>query len=305
MTNRPLYLAIAAAGFFIVLLGSLFVVHQTQQAIVFQFGKPVAVYREPGLKLKIPFIQNVKFYEKRLLDFNAAPKELTANDDKRIIVDAFMRYRITDPLKFQQAVGGDERIMMSRLNAILESSLRQVIGTAPLSALLSDDRARIMRDIKDLVNNQAEGGAGKDGQADAKLPPRGFGIEVVDVRIMRADLPQENSEAIFKRMQTERLKEAKDIRAKGEEEALKIRSRADKERTILLAAAQQQAQTSRGEGDAEATRIAAAAYSRDGEFYHFYRTMQAYRKVLDKKDTTLILSPGSKFLRDMDGGSDR
>ncbi len=283
----------------IVVNGSLFVVSQTNQALVLQFGKPVRVEQSPGLKFKMPFVQNVEFYDKRLIDFDAESKEVIAADQKRLIVDAFVRYRITDPLRFKQTVA-DEFTMRSRLNAILESSLRQVIGGLPLSKVISEQRAEIMLSIKELVNAQARGipVEGVD-----NVTKGGFGIEVVDVRIKRADLPPANSEGIYKRMQTEREREAAEFRAKGAEDAQKIRSQADKERTILLADARRKAEILRGEGDSEATKIFAKSFGQDEEFFNFYRTMQAYKKTLSQDDTTLILSPSSDFLKYIDKAS--
>lgn len=280
------------------LFSSIFVVDQTQQALVLKFGAPVRVVQEPGLQFKLPFIENVEYYDARLLDFDAEPKEVIAADQKRLIVDAFVRYRITDPLRFKQAVA-DERTMRSRLNAILESSLRQVLGSVPLSALISEQRAEIMEQIRDLVNTQASGGT-----ATSEGSGQGFGVKIVDVRIRRADLPQANSEGIYRRMQTEREREAKEFRAKGAEDAQKIRATADKERTILLAESRRKAETTRGEGDREATRIFADAVSQDTEFFQFYRSMQAYKKTLSEKDTTIVLSPGGEFLKYMDKDTD-
>lgn len=284
----------ALVGVLFVLSNSLFVVNQTQQALVLQFGKPVRVEQKPGLKFKIPFVQNVEFYDARLLDFDAESKEVIAADQKRLIVDAFVRYRITDPLRFKQTVA-DERNMRSRLNSILESSLRQVIGEVPLSAVISEKRSETMDQIKALVNAQARGQ--KTEGADENVMRGGFGIEVVDVRIKRADLPAANSEGIYKRMQTEREREAKEFRAKGAEDAQKIRSQADKERTIILADARKQSEIVRGEGDQLATKIFADSFGKDEQFFKFYRSMQAYKKTLNKDDTTMVLSPNSDFLR--------
>jgi len=275
---------------------SVFVVDQTEQALILEFGKPVRAVSEPGLNFKTPFVQNVEFFDKRLLDFDAEPNEVIAADQKRLIVDAFMRYRITDPLRFKQTVG-NEATMRSRLNSILESSLRQVLGSVPLSAVLSEKRSEIMANIRDLVNAQARG-VKVEGGAD-NITKGGFGIEVVDVRIKRADLPPANSEGIYKRMQTEREREAKEFRAKGSEDAQKIRSQADKERTILLAEAKKKAEITRGEGDAIATKTFANSFGQDQDFFQFYRSMQAYKKTLDKKDTTMLLSPDNEFLKFM------
>lgn len=276
---KPIYLVLAFICFLIV-NGSMFILDQREQALVVQFGEPIRVVREPGLNFKIPFAQDLIVFDKRVLDLNADPKELIAADQKRLIVDSFAKYRITDPLKFYQTVR-NEAGMRVRLNAILDSRLREVLGSVPLQALLTGEREKIMQDIKQKVNQEA----------------KSFGIDVIDVRIMRADLPQTNSEAIFLRMQTERQREAKEFRAQGAEESQRIRSRADKERTIILAEAQKQASLVRGAGEGKSTEIYTEAYSRDPEFYRFYRTLQAYRETLKNTDTTLILSPDSEFLK--------
>lgn len=291
---------VIAASLF-VLLNSVFVVSQTEQALVLEFGKPVRAVKEAGLNFKTPFIQNVEYFDNRLLEFDAQSNEVIAADQKRLIVDAFVRYRITDPLRFKQAVG-NEATMRSRLNSILESSLRQVLGSVPLSAVLSEKRAEIMADIRNLVNAQAMG-AKVEGGAD-NVTKGGFGIEVVDVRIKRADLPPANSEGIYKRMQTEREREAKEFRAKGSEDAQKIRSQADKERTIIIAEAKKKAEITRGEGDGTATKIFADSFGKDQDFFQFYRSMQAYKKTLNQKDTTMMMSPDSEFLKFMEKGGD-
>jgi len=297
MKSLTVGIIIALVGIFI-LANSVFVVDQTSQALVLQFGKPERVEQSPGLKFKIPFIQNVEFYDKRLLDFEAESKEVIASDQKRLRVDAFVRYRIIDPLRFKQSVA-DERTMRSRLNSILESSLRQALGNVPLSAVISEKRAELMQEIRDLVNEQAQGiKSGQKGVLEG-----GFGIEVVDVRIKRADLPPANSEGIYKRMQTERTRAANQYRAQGAEDAQKIKSKADKERTILLAEARKQSEILRGEGDGEATRIFAESFGQDQEFFQFYRTMQAYRKTLSAKDTTLVISPENDFLKYLGKGA--
>jgi membrane protease subunit HflC len=252
--------------------------------------------------MKVPFVQNVEYFDKRLLEFNAEPKEVIASDQKRLIVDAFVRYRIVDPLSFYQSAG-DERIMRSRHNSILESSLRQVLGSVPLSQIISKDRAATMERIRAIVRrevsqseNKVEGAAVEGG----KKIVRGFGIEVVDVRIMRTDLPTANSQAIYHRMQTEREREAKEFRAQGAEEAQRIRSRADRERVVILATAQKEADITRGEGEAQASAIFADAFNLDADFYQFYRTMQAYRQVLKPSDTTMVLTPDHAFLKLME-----
>jgi modulator of FtsH protease HflC len=293
-------LGILALGGLFVLVNAIFMVDQTEQALVLQFGRPVRAEQTPGLKFKVPFVQNVEYYDKRLLDFDAESKEVIAADQKRLIVDAFVRYRIVDPLRFKQSVT-DERTMRSRLNSILESSLRQALGNVPLSAVISEKRSGLMQQIRTLVNEQAMGVKVPGG--DANVTTGGFGIEVVDVRIKRADLPPANSEGIYKRMQTERTKEANQFRAQGAEDAQKIRSQADKERTIILADARRKAEIMRGQGDGEATRIFAESFGQDQDFFQFYRTLQAYKKTLSGKDTTMLMSPDNEFLKYMEKGS--
>lgn len=319
MANRSSLVWVALAVLAVTLLGSVYTVHQTQQVLVVEFGRPVRTVNEPGLHFKKPFIEDIVTFDKRLLEFNAEPKEITLGDKKRLMVDAFVRYRVTDPLKFYQTVR-DERIMRDRLNSIVDSSLRQVMGGQTLSKVLSGERGKIMKTITDIVNSKTSGralapevvkkieevageAAVEAVVAPAKneaIPSGGFGVEVVDVRIMRADLPQENSEGIFRRMQTEREREAKELRAKGEEQAQKVRAKAENERTIILANAEKEAEILRGQGDAEATRIFAEAFSKDPEFFSFYRSIQAYQRVLSSDDTTMVLTPGSEFLRYME-----
>lgn len=282
-------------------LNTLFIVHQTEQALVVEFGKPERVEQEPGLRFKLPFLQNVIFFDNRLLDFNAEQKEINASDQKRVIIDAFVRYRITDPLKFYQTVK-DESGMRDRLNDILESSLKKVVGSFKQSDLLSPTRATIIENILAEVNRQANGRLSateaKNSSISAEVVARGgFGIEVVDVRIKRADLPEANSKAIYARMETDREREAKEIRAEGEEQSLKIRATAERTRTEILSEARKKAEIIRGTADGIATKTYATAFSKDKEFYGFYRSMQAYRKALNNKDTTLVLSPNSEFLK--------
>ncbi len=263
----------------IIIGSSLFKVDQRQFAIVFQFGEAVRVIKEPGLNVKIPFIQNIEYFDRRVLTVDAEAKELTASDGKRVIVDAFAKFRITDPVMFYKTVNNYQGVRI-RLNKILESSMRKVIGRIELTTLLSGERANVMLDICKGVNSETQN----------------YGLEVIDVRILRADLPKENSAAIYRRMQTEREKEAKQIRAEGQEEAARIRSKADKESKILLADAYMQAQILKGEGDAGAAKIYNLAYSKDPEFYKFYKTLSAYREVLKKEDTSFVISPNSDFL---------
>ncbi len=259
---------------------SLFVVKETNQAIVLQFGDPKKVIVEPGLQVKIPFIQNVVFLDRRILNLDAPPEEVIASDQKRLIVDAYARFKIVDPLKFYISVG-DERVARSRLSTIINSRIRSVLGKQSLATLLSEDRTKQMTIIQEGVNAEA----------------KNFGIEIIDVRIKRADLPQANSEAIYKRMQTEREREAKEFRAKGAEMAVTITSTADKEVTVLLANAKKQSEIMKGEGDGQRNKIFANAFGRDPAFFAFYRAMQAYEKALIGGDTSLILSPDSDFFK--------
>ena len=257
-----------------------FTVGQAQQAMVLQFGAPVRVVQEPGLKLKIPFLQNVLYFEKRLLDFDAEPTEVVLGDRTRIVMDSFARYRIIDPLLFFQSVR-TEQGMRQRLASIVQSATRDVFGQVSFETLLTARRGELMRDITTRVV-----GAG-----------RNFGIEVVDVRIMRADLHPDNAPAIFARMQTERVREATQLRAEGAEAAQRIRGEADRERTVLLADANRKAAEARAQGDNEAAQIAANAYGSNPEFYAFWRSLEAYRKVLADSNSTIVLTPDSEFFR--------
>jgi len=259
---------------------SLFTVKEINQAIVLQFGDPKKVIAEPGLQVKIPFIQNVVFIDRRILSLDPAPEEVIASDQKRLIVDAYARFKIVDPLKFYVSVG-DERVARSRLATIINSRLRSVLGTQSLATLLSEDRAKQMAIIQEGVNNEA----------------KKFGIKIIDVRIKRADLPQANSEAIYKRMQTEREREAKEFRARGAEMAVTITSTADKEVTVLLANAKKKSEIMKGEGDGQRNKIFAEAFGKDPDFFSFYRAMQAYETALIGGDTSLILSPDSDFFK--------
>tara|TARA_B100001123_G_scaffold336472_1_gene380432 strand:+ start:393 stop:1262 length:870 start_codon:yes stop_codon:yes gene_type:complete len=259
---------------------SLFVVQEVNQAIVLQFGDPKKIITKPGLNYKIPFIQNVAYLDRRVLNLDNPPEEVIAVDQKRLIVDAFARFKIVDPLKFYISVG-NERVARSRLATIINSRIRSVLGTQELATLLSTDRAVHMATIQNDVNTEAQN----------------FGIKIVDVRIKRADLPQANSEAIYKRMQTEREREAKEFRAQGAEMAAKITSTADKEVTVILANANKQSEIMKGEGDGQRNRIFADAFGRDPEFFAFYRAMQSYERALIGGDTSLILSPDSDFFK--------
>ena len=271
----PLVILIASTIFF-----SVFIVKEVNQAIVLQFGDPKRIITQPGINFKIPFIQNVVFLDKRILNLDTPPEEVIASDQKRLIVDAFARFQIVDPLKFYISVG-NERVARSRLSTIINSRIRSVLGTQRLQTLLSADRSNQMALIQAGVNNEAEN----------------FGIKIVDVRIKRADLPQANSEAIYKRMQTEREREAKEFRAKGAEMAAEITANADKEVTVILANAEKSSQILKGEGDGKRNKIFADAFGQDPEFFAFYRAMQAYEKALIGGETSLILSPDSEFFK--------
>jgi len=271
----PLIVVLAVTGY-----QSLFIVQEINQAIVLQFGDPKKIITKPGLNFKLPFIQNVVYLDRRVLNLDNPPEEVIAADQKRLIVDAFARFRIVDPLKFYISVG-NESVARQRLATIINSRIRGVLGTQNLATLLSIDRSKHMATIQNDVNTEA----------------KNFGITIVDVRIKRADLPQANSEAIFKRMQTEREREAKEFRAQGAEIAAKITSTADKEVTVILATANKQSEIMKGEGDGARNRIFANAFGRDPEFFGFYRAMQSYEKALIGGDTSLILSPDSDFFK--------
>ncbi len=271
----PIIAVVAALVYF-----SIFIVKEVNQAIVLQFGDPKRIIIEPGLNFKLPFIQNVVFLDKRILNLDTPPEEVIASDQKRLIVDAFARFEITDPLKFYISVG-NERVARSRLSTIINSRIRNVLGQQELQTLLSKDRTKQMALIQEGVNVEA----------------KNFGIKIVDVRIKRADLPQANSDAIYKRMQTEREREAKEFRAKGAEMAVTITSTADKEVSVILANANKDSEIMKGEGDGQRNKIFAEAFGRDPEFFAFYRAMQAYETALIGGDTSLILSPDSEFFK--------
>jgi membrane protease subunit HflC len=271
---------VLVAAVIFILYSALFTVQQTQQALVLQFGNPVRVISEPGLNIKVPFIQNVEFFERRVLPFDAGAVELVLGDQRRLVVDTFARYRITDPLRFRQSVGTEEQFR-GRLEPITFSALRSVLGEVSLFTILSGERAALMDRIADEANTAL----------------RQFGVEVVDVRIKRADLPTENQQAIFLRMQTERDREARELRAQGAEIATRIRSRADRERRVLIAEAERESEQIRGRGDAVAISTFADAFGQDADFFGFYRSMQAYRNSLADEATSFVLAPDSEFFR--------
>lgn len=281
MNRIAMILGIAVIVLGVVAFSSMFVVRQTEQALVLQFGEPIRVVREPGLKFKIPFVQNVVYYDLRLMDLDPASEEIIAGDSKRVVADTYTRYRIVDPLRFFQTVRNEAgvRIQLSRL---VNAATRAVVGRFPLAALLSEQRVRIMAEIQERVNREA----------------KPLGIEIVDVRIRRADLPQANSEAIYARMRSEREREAKEFRAQGAEAGARIRAEADRERAVILAEARRTAEQLRGQGDGEAQAIYNKAYGGEArEFYEFYRRMQAFRETFSSGDSTLVLSPDSEFFR--------
>ena len=262
------------------LFQSIIIVQEINQAIVLQFGDPKKIISKAGLNFKLPFIQNVVYLDKRILNLDNAPQEVIASDQKRLIIDAITRFQITDPLKFYISVG-NERVARSRLSTIINSRIRGVLGTQELATLLSTDRTKQMAIIQSDVNEEA----------------KSFGIKIIDVRIKRADLPPANSDAIYKRMQTEREREAKEFRAEGAEIAQKIRSTADKDVTVLLANANKKSEIMKGEGDGQRNKIFASAFGRDPQFFAFYRAMQAYEKALIGGETSMVLSPDSEFFK--------
>lgn len=262
--------------------GSLFTVSMVQQAIVLQFGDARKVVVEPGLHFKLPFVQNVIYIDKRILNLNSPPgnEPIISSDQKQLVVDAFSRYRIVDPLKFYQAFP-DPRLAVGRLQSIFTSSLREIIADESLQTIVSKDRTALMLRVKKIFDSEVTI----------------FGLEIVDVRIRRVDLPKANSQAIFRRMETARQQEAAQFRARGSEAAQRIRSKADRDVTVLLAEAKRDGQKTRGEGDATRNKIFADAYNKDPEFFAFYRSMLAYQKGLDGKNTTMVISPDSEFFR--------
>lgn len=264
----------------IVGLGSFFTVHQTEHALVLRFGEPLRVLTHPGLNPKWPLIDQVVYIDNRVLDLEAPVQEVIASDQKRLVVDAFARYRIHDPLKFYQTVGSIEGAN-SRLSTLIISSLRRVLGESSFIKVVREERPLLTGRMRDQVDGEAAG----------------MGISVVDLRIRRADLPSQNSQAVYQRMETERQREAAEFRALGNERAQEIRARADREVTVLIAGANSRAEQIRGEGDAERNAIFAAAFNRDPKFFGFYRTIQAYDKGFASADTRMVLTPNSEFFQ--------
>ena len=273
---RGLILGIAVIALGILAMNMLFTVHQTQQVLVLQFGNPVDAIDEPGLHWKLPW-QSVQYYEKRVLNLDPPVERVILADQKPLLVDSYARYRIRDPLRFFQTVRA-ERQLRVRLNTIVNATVRNVLGNQNLASVLSEERATIMLEIREVVNRQAQR----------------FGIEIVDVRLRRADLPKETSQAVYDRMKAERERDAAEFRAQGFEMAQRIKAGADREATVILAEAEREAEIARGQGEGERTRILNAAYGRDPEFFSFYRSMQAYERSLTK-GTYMVLSPDSEF----------
>ena len=280
---------VVLAAVLVVVSGAAFVVSPTNQALVLQLGQVRRAIVEPGLYFKVPFIQNVEYLDKRILDIDLEPQELIASDKKRLVVDAFARYKIVDPVQFYQGVR-DIRGGNQRLNTFVSSAVRAVLADATFFAVVRDDRAGLMEKIK----------------AQVELEAKGIGVDIVDVKIRRADLPQKNSEAVFQRMQTERQREATELRAKGSEESQRIKAKADAEKEILLAEASRDAERVRGSGDAERIKVFAEAFNRDPDFFAFYRSMQAYETSMKAGDTRVLMSPQSsdffRYLTDPKGG---
>ena len=264
----------------IVVYSSLFAVQQTEQALVVRFGKPVDIVTEPGLHVKAPFIDTVIPVDKRILDLENPSQEVIASDQKRLVVDAFARYRIKDALKFYQSVGSVQAANL-QLTTLLNAALRRVLGEVTFIQVVRDEREKLMARIRDQLDHEAAG----------------YGIQVVNVRIRRADLPEQNSQAVYQRMQTERQREAAEFRAQGSQKSQEIRARADRDVTVLLAQANSEAEQTRGQGDAERNRIFADAYGTDPDFFAFYRSMQAYERSMQHSDTRLVLRPDSDFFR--------
>jgi membrane protease subunit HflC len=266
----------------VILYLSVFVVDQTQQALVLRFGNPVRVITTPGINYKLPLVDNVVYLDKRILDLDSSPLEIIASDQKRLVVDAFGRYKIIDPLRFYQSVGTIQ-VADSRLTVILNSAVRRVLGEATFIQLVKDERPELMQRIAEQVDREAKAS--------------GLGIEVADVRIRRADLPEANSQAIYQRMQTERQRQATEIRAQGEQASRRIRAEADRAATVIVATANGESSRLRGDGEARRNQIFAEAFQKDPDFFAFYRSMEAYQLGLKGSDTRLVISPDSEFFR--------
>jgi membrane protease subunit HflC len=282
--TRPAGVFVLLAAVIVVLIiihGALFTVDPTEQALVLRFGEPVRdVIGAPGLYAKWPFIDSVIYIDKRILDLDAPKQEVLVSDNQRLEVDAFVRYRISDPLKFYQSVGTIPGAN-DQLDGMLNSAVRRILGEASIADIVRDKRDALMSEIRDQIKAASER----------------YGLDVVDVRIRRANLPPENSEAVFRRMQTERQQRAATFRAQGSQQSQQIKAEADRKVTVTIAQAQQEAQQIRGQGDAERNRIFAEAYGKDPDFFAFYRSMQAYENGLKGNDSRIVLSPKSDFFR--------
>ena len=285
MKHRNTLLLGAAALALVVASQSLFVLPEGRQALVVRFGRPVYASNEPGLKFKAPFIDSLVVYESRLLSFDFPAEQVILGDQKRIEIDSFARFRIADPLRFYQSLRSVE-LARTQLAQIIGSSFRRAMGQIALRTLLTEDRDRLIEDVRHEVTESA----------------RSLGVEVVQVHIRRADLPMETSQAIYERMRSEREREAKELRAQGSEQAQLIRSRAEKERTVLLSDAEKNSRIMRGEAEAEANETQASAFATDARFYHFYRSLQSYRKPLADAAPTIILSPEAEMLSTLKAG---
>ena len=280
MNIRNLSIGIVAV-FLFTLMSALFTVNQTKQALVLQFGEPKRIIQDPGLAIKLPFIQDVEYYEKRVLSLIPQDaEEVILADQKRILVDAYARYRISNPLLFYQTVR-NEFGARARLESIIDSSVRRVLGSETLASILTGMRNDINNNIRDEVEESVTS----------------LGIEIIDVRLRRADYPESTSQNIFNRMKSEREREAKEFRATGEEEAQKIRADAEKTRTVIVAEAAREAQENRGRGDSEAIEIYADSFGQDAQFFSFYRSMEAYRSAIGDSETSMVLSPDSEFFK--------
>jgi membrane protease subunit HflC len=280
MNIKNISIGVAALLIF-TMMSALFTVNQTQQALVLQFGEPKRIIQDPGLAIKMPFIQDVEYYEKRVLSLIPQDaEEVILADQKRILVDAFARFRIANPLLFYQTVR-NEFGARARLESIIDSSVRRVLGSETLASILTGKRNEINNNIRDEVEQSVTS----------------LGIEIIDVRLRRADYPESTSQNIFNRMKSEREREAKEFRATGEEEAQKIRADAEKTRTVIVAEAAREAQENRGRGDSEAIDIYAESFGQDPEFFSFYRSMEAYRKSIGESQTSMVLAPDSEFFK--------
>lgn len=275
---------VVAIGF--VAFNTFFVVNQAEQALVVQLGNPVREIKEPGLAAKIPFLQNAILLNKRVLELPGESGLIITKDRKNIVVDAFARYRISDPLMFYRSVRGSEDLARARLAPILNASLRRVLGEQDFSALLSGERSQLMRSIRSELASGA----------------KSLGVEIVDVRIRRSDLPESNLKSVFDRMRAERQRVAEGTRAQGDQKAQELRSAADREVTVIKATATQKSDILRGEGDAERNRILSEAYGRDSEFFSFYRSLQAYEQSMSGDNTTMVLSPDNPFFKYFEKG---